>query len=439
MRLSNPWPAAIFRLALVLLVTGLAGWTFGYPILGLLIGTTGYLLWLLRNLARLEYWLRKGRRIHPPQSQGLWEVVFDNLYRLQRRHRVRRQRLATLLRRFKESANAMPDGTVVLRGQGEMQWWNRSATRYLGLRWPQDEGQRVGNLLRHPEFSAFLQEADYHRAIKVPSPVDERIVLEIRIVPYGDNQQLLLARDVTRLHRLETIRRDFVANISHELRTPLTVIQGMAETLSEYGATDADDLRRSLDMVQQQTRRMGRLIDDLLLLSRLETGERPLENNPVNVPSLLQGLTEEARTLSGGRHDIVLEADESLRLNGDENELRSAFSNLVSNAVKYTPDQGRIAIRWYQHGDEARVEVSDSGIGVPPHHIPRLTERFYRVDGTGNGSAGGTGLGLAIVKHVLSRHQGQLTISSQPEHGSTFTCVFREFHRLEGGVDLQYG
>jgi two-component system phosphate regulon sensor histidine kinase PhoR len=213
----------------------------------------------------------------------------------------------------------------------------------------------------------------------------------------------------------------------------------MAETLSEYGATDAEDLRRSLDMVQQQTRRMGRLIDDLLLLSRLETGERPLENNPVNVPSLLQGLAEEARTLSGGRHDIVLEVDEALRLNGDENELRSAFSNLVSNAVKYTPDQGRIAIRWYQHGEEARVAVSDSGIGVPPHHIPRLTERFYRVDGAGNGPAGGTGLGLAIVKHVLSRHHGQLTISSQPEHGSTFTCVFREFHRLEGGTDRQYG
>ena len=432
MRIRNPWPVAIFRLVTVLVVCGLAGWAGGYPVVGLLVGTAGYLGWQMRNLVRLERWLRKGRRIHPPQSQGLWEVIFDNLYRLQRRHRVRRQRLATLLRRFKESANAMPDATVVLRGQGEMQWWNQSATRYLGLRWPQDEGQRVANLLRHPDFAAFLQEADYRRAIKVPSPVDERIVLEVRIVPYGDNQRLLLGRDVTRLHRLETMRRDFVANISHELRTPLTVIQGMAETLAEYGVTDVDELRGSLDMVQQQTRRMGRLIDDLLLLSRLETGERPLESNTVNVPSLLRGLAEEARTVSAGRHEITLEVDETLRLSGDENELRSAFSNLVNNAVKYTPDQGRIAVRWFQQGEEARVEVSDSGIGIPPHHIPRLTERFYRVDSGRTTSSGGTGLGLAIVKHVLSRHQGQLHITSQPEHGSTFTCSFREFFRIDG-------
>jgi len=439
MRLRNPWPAAVARLVLILAAAGVVGLAVGRPTLGLLVGTGAYLAWQMRNLMRLERWLRKGRRIHPPQSQGLWEVVFDNLYQLQRRHRQRRQRLAALLRRFKESANAMPDATVVLRGQGEMQWWNLSATRYLGLRWPQDEGQRIANLLRHPEFSAFVREADYQRAIKVPSPVDERMVLEVRIVPYGDNQRLLLARDVTRLHRLETMRRDFVANISHELRTPLTVIQGLAETLAEYGATDADELRHSLDMVQQQTRRMGRLVDDLLLLSRLETGERPPETQVINVPVLLQGLADEARTLSGGKHTVELDVDEGLRVRGDENELRSAFSNLVSNAIKYTPDGGRIRISWFQRSREACMSVRDTGIGIPPHHIPRLTERFYRVDGGRSSSAGGTGLGLAIVKHVLSRHQGHLAIDSQPEKGSTFTCVFREFSRVDDHADRRYG
>lgn len=439
MQLRNPWPAALTRLLLVLAVTGLLGLALGRPTLGLLVGTGAYLAWQMRNLMRLERWLRKGRRIHPPQSQGLWEVVFDNLYQLQQRHRQRRQRLAALLRRFKESANAMPDATVVLRGQGEMQWWNLSATRYLGLRWPHDEGQRIANLLRHPEFSAFVQEADYQRAIKVPSPVDERMVLEVRIVPYGDNQRLLLARDVTRLHRLETMRRDFVGNISHELRTPLTVIQGLAETLAEYGATDADELRHSLGMVQQQTRRMGRLVDDLLLLSRLETGERPLEAQSINVPVLLQGLAEEARTLSGGKHTVELDVDQGLQVRGDENELRSAFSNLVSNAVKYTPEGGRIVIRWFQRGGEACMAVQDSGIGIPSHHIPRLTERFYRVDAGRSSTAGGTGLGLAIVKHVLSRHQGHLAIDSQPEKGSTFTCVFREFSRVDDRADRRYG
>jgi two-component system phosphate regulon sensor histidine kinase PhoR len=424
----NPWPAAVGRLAGVVTLGLVVGLLTRQPLLCMLLALFLYLAYHVFNLVRLERWLRRGRQLKPPESEGLWGAIFDNLYRLQRRHRDRRIRLAQLLRRFKESANAMPDATVVLRGPGEMVWWNSMATSYLGLRWPQDQGQRLANLLRFPKFSEFIARGDWNDAIKVPSPVNSRQVLEVRVVPYGDDQKLLLARDVSRLHRLETMRRDFVANITHELRTPLTVIRGMAETLAD-DAAEREDMRRPLELIEQQTRRMERLVDDLLLLSRLETGGRVREPVEVDVAAMLRGLIDEAGALSGGRHRIALTADEALRLRGDEDELRSAFSNLISNAVKYTPEDGRIDVRWFEAGAAACLSVADTGVGIPGHHIPRLTERFYRVDSGRSSAAGGTGLGLAIVKHVLSRHGGRLEIVSQVEEGSTFTCVFPSYLR----------
>ncbi len=412
------------RLALLLLVAALVGLISGHLLLALLLAFVLFLGVQVRSLVRFERWLRRGRQFQPPQSEGPWGTLFEHLYRLQRRHRERRQRLAELLRRFKESANAMPDATVVLRGMGEMQWWNAMAARYLGLEWPRDQGQRIANLLRHPVFSEFLARGDWHGSVKVPSPLDEHLVLEIRIVPYGQERKLLLARDVTRLHRLETMRRDFVANITHELRTPLTVIQGVAETLSEQDEADPKNFQRSLGLIQEQSRRMNRLVDDLLLLSRLETGERKSAAVPVDVAAMLEVLAVEASALSGGRHRIELDIDRDLQLCGDQTELRSAFSNLVVNAVKYTPADGRIVIRWFVDDDAVHMQVVDTGSGIPPHHLPRLTERFYRVDGGRSSATAGTGLGLAIVKHVLSRHDARLDIRSQLNKGSTFDCLF---------------
>lgn len=431
MQPRNPWPRAVTRFSAVMGLALLVGLAVGHVWAVLFFALLACLVGPMRNLVRLERWLRTGRRIQPPRSEGLWGDIFDNLYRLQRRHRQRRQRLAEVLRRFRNSANAMPDATVVLRDRGEMVWWNPLAERYLGLRWPQDGGSPIANLWRHPDFARFLAQGDWREAAKVPSPVDEGTVLELRIVPYGVGERLLLARDVTRLHRLETMRRDFVANVTHELRTPLTVIQGVAETLADYGAADPSELERPLGLVLQQTRRMGRLIDDLLLLSRLETGGRHRSLERVNVPELLRSVEEEARALSEGRHAVSLEADPGLVLDGDYNELRSAFVNLLSNAVKYTPAGGRIEIAWFEDRRGACCRVSDTGRGIPAHHLPRLTERFYRVDSGRSQGAGGTGLGLAIVKHVLSRHGASLEIESRLDEGSTFTCVFPRFVRLE--------
>jgi two-component system phosphate regulon sensor histidine kinase PhoR len=432
MLVTNPWPAEVVRLGAALLVGALGGLIVGYPGTGMAVVVAFYAGTHARNLARLEHWLRRGRRFRPPQARGVWGTIFDNIYRLQRRHRARRQRLVHLLERVKAASNAMPDATVVLQGEGEMVWWNRLASDYLGLQWPRDQGQHMANLLRHPDFHDFFHAGDWEESVKVPSPVATRRMLEIRIVPYGREQRLLLAREVTRLHRLETMRRDFVANITHELRTPLTVIRGMSETLADEADGSSASTQHALDLIQQQTTRMGRLVDDLLLLSRLETGEGVRAKDPVRVASLVEALRDEAHAFSDKQHRITVSADENLLIRGDQSELRSAFSNLVVNAIKYTPDGGGIDISWFEAGATACLAVADTGPGIPAHHIPRLTERFYRVDDGRSQDAGGTGLGLAIVKHVLSRHGARLEVTSQVEEGSTFTCVFPQYERASG-------
>ena len=427
---SNPWPSVVLRSLLgaaAVLMVGLVSGQLPWVLLAAataLLGYNGY------QLYRLEHWLRRSRRITPPQAGGLWGVIFDGIARRQERYRLRRRRLARLLQRFRESANAMPDGTIVLNGLGEMQWWNHVATRYLALDWPGDQGRRIANLIRHPDFADYLERADWSEAVKIPAPREPRRMLEIRIVPYGLDQQLLLARDVTQLHRLETMRRDFVGNITHELRTPLTVLRGMSEQIADLEAPQADDLVRPVALMEQQIERMSRLIDDLLLLSRLETEAPAAEAMAVDINAVIRGAVDEARTLSDGQHRISAAVDEALTIRGDADELRSAFSNLLTNAIKYTPPGGRIDVRWFEAAGEACLAVADTGRGIPAQHIPRLTERFYRVDSGRATRDGGTGLGLAIVKHVLSRHGARLEINSEPGVGSTFTCVFPEPVRM---------
>lgn len=402
----------------------LLGWLSGQVLFFLWLVTTGYLITHLIYIHRLEQWLRTGAGPPPRGGAGLWGEVFYQLQRMRQHHWRRKRRVAQYLQRFRELTAAMPDATVVLRTGGEIEWFNEAAGRMLGLRSPQDAGQRIVNLVRHPHFGEYLRERQFTDAVEFPSPVNGDLVLSANVVPYGQEQLLLVARDVTRVHRLERTRRDFVANVSHELRTPLTVVRGFLEMLEDGRDNMSEEDLRSLRLMEEQTRRMQRIVDDLLLLSRLETDERPPWRTLVAVPTLLNIITAEARALSAGKHTIHLDADAGLSLRGSEEELRSAFTNLVINAVRYTPEGGTIQIRWQADAEGAYFQVSDTGVGIAPHHIPRLTERFYRVDVARSRQTGGTGLGLAIVKHVLERHEAHLHIESKVGRGSVFVCRF---------------
>ena len=297
----------------------------------------------------------------------------------------------------------------------------------MGLKSKQDVGQRIDNLIRHPRFAEFLAKGDYSEPLELPSPLDEDMTFAYRVVPYSRNQKLLVVRDISRLKRLERIRSDFVANVSHELRTPLTVVSGYLENMVDDEDSCGEYWKKTLHQMQGQTSRMTRLVEDLLMLSRLEDEEKSLVHDIVAVPAVLASLREDAKILSGERsHHISLDCDGSLWMRGSEKELSSAFSNLIFNAVNYTEDKGHIDIRWCKQDSNVVFEVKDDGIGVSPAHIKRLTERFYRVDAGRSRESGGTGLGLAIVKHVLDRHGARLEIESEPGVGSVFRCIFPE-------------
>ncbi|MBI1424557.1 MAG: phosphate regulon sensor histidine kinase PhoR [Gammaproteobacteria bacterium] len=417
--------AEIWSLAGLLLVAFILGLVFGHVSLFMLVATLGYLGWTFYNLYHLRRWLAIGRKYHPPDSFGIWGDIFTEIFRLQRRNKKRQKRLVKLLGRFRETTEAMPDGVVVMQASGVIEWWNEAGGRLLDLKYPQDVGQRLTNLIRNPEFLSFIENNNRHEVLNFAAPADKNKIIAVQLTPYGMDQSLLIVRDVTILQRVEQIRRDFVANISHELRTPLTVMSGFLETLTGDDTITDKNLRRSLELMKQQSKRMYRLVEDLMLLSKLENEQRPVKHEVVAVPQLLTTLREEAMIISGDRnHQITLDVDLDLYLYGDSKELDSAFSNLVINAVNYTPTGGAINIRWYQDDTGAHLSVSDTGIGIPPHHLSRITERFYRVDVARSRETGGSGLGLAIVKHALGRHAAHLRIDSEVGRGSTFICDF---------------
>lgn len=409
----------------LLLVAFFFGLVFEHVLLFLLIASLGYLGWIFYNMYHLRRWLEVGRKYHPPDSIGVWGDIFTGIYRLQRRNKKRQKRLVKLLGRFRDTTEAMPDGVVVLQSSGVIEWWNEAGGHLLDLKYPQDVGQRLTNLIRNPEFLAFIQRNDKNEILNMTAPCDQNKIVAIQVTPYGLDQSLLVVRDVTLLQRVEQIRRDFVANISHELRTPLTVMSGFLETLTVDESITDKNLKRSLELMKQQSKRMHRLVEDLMLLSKLENEQRPVKHEVVAVPQLLSTLREEAMIISGNRnHQITIDVDPDLYLYGDGKELDSAFSNLVINAVNYTPAGGAINIRWYRDEEGAHLSVSDTGIGIPPHHLSRITERFYRVDVARSRETGGSGLGLAIVKHALNRHEAHLRLDSEVGRGSTFICDF---------------
>jgi len=429
----RPWSRELWRLTGLAALGALLGWPFGAVALGLAAGLALCLAYHLRQLRALHHWLTRNPQAEPPAAGGLWGELFDRLYRYQKGQRHTQQRLRDTLRRIQESSEAMRDSVVMLDSHGDLEWWNSAAERMLGLRATHDRGQHITNLIRDPRFVAYFNARDYREPLTLPSPIDERQVLQFQLTLYGDDERLLMARDITRLHRLEEMRRDFVANVSHELRTPLTVLAGYLETFGDLGEALPPRLARALTQMQSQTTRMQNLVNDLLLLSRLEIDRGGDDHRPLDLAPLLESVRRDAQALAGERQTLEVAVDEPRRLVGSESEIRSAVSNLAFNAVRYAGDGCHIVLRWKPHGDGACVEVEDNGEGIDPVHLPRLTERFYRVDKGRSTATGGTGLGLAIVKHVLLRHDARLEIDSHPGQGARFRCVFPA-KRLRSGA-----
>ena len=413
--------STLISVVMILAGVALIGSLFNIPFIALSLCGFAILVWHYRHMSRLAGYLWRDKKFSPPDGVGPWGVIYDGLYRLQQRNRRRRKDLAKLLKRFRQGAEALPDGALVLRSDHSIIWSNQLAQRLLGLRWPDDAGQRIDNLIRFPEFVVYLAQKEHPDAVVIPSPAIASRMVGFRMMPYDKHQTLLMVRDVTQWSRMEQMRRDFIANVSHELRTPLTVVQGYIEMLDDPQSMPPATWKKAHGMMLEQTRRMDSLISQLITLSRIEASERAELEHDIDVPQLLKVITDEAKALGAEKQmQISLTAEQNLHMRGDPIEMRSAFSNLIFNAVHYTPAQGRIEIQWYRDNHQAVFSVTDNGDGIASEHISRLTERFYRVDRARSRKTGGSGLGLAIVKHALHHHDSELEIKSSLTVGSTF-------------------
>ncbi len=420
---AQVWWFATVRLFATVLIGMAIGWLFGSVWVGLAAALALNLSWQLANLFRTDWWLRHRSYADAPDVGGVWGDMIAQIVRLHRRKRFHKQRFVQLVRQLQRSTAALPNGVVMLNGQREIMWFNRTAARLLDLRRTADLGLRIDNLLRDPEFARYLDGGDYTNAVVIRQTKVEDSYLSLLVVPYGEGQQLLLATDVSRQMKLEAMRKDFVANASHELRSPLTVISGYLETLSQDPALDRD-LQGPVAEMRRQADRMTGIIQDLLALSRLEETDEVVGGDPVDIAALLSILRKDVLARPSHPRDVRVRVESDAQLVGDEPEIHSAFSNLVDNAAKYTAADGSVEMRWWVDEEGGHFSVTDTGIGIPAEHIPRLTERFYRVDSGRSRSSGGSGLGLAIVKHVLQRHGAQLEVTSTLGAGSTFTCHF---------------
>jgi len=420
---TQAWWFAAGRLVGTIATGLIVGAFLGRIWAGLACALTIHLAWQLTVLFRVDWWLRHRSLADPPDIRGVWGEIISQVVRLHRRKRFHKQRFVQLMRQLQSSTAALPNGVVILNPQREIVWFNRMAGRLLDLRRTADLGLRIENLLREPEFARYLKLEDYSSPVVIRRATREDSYLSLQIVPYGDGQQLLLAEDVSQQMRLEAVRRDFVANASHELRSPLTVVSGYLETLSQDPALDRELVGPVAEM-RRQAERMTSIIHDLLELSRLEQKGESVVGEPIEVAALLALLRKDVLARPVHPREVRVRIDSEAMLLGEEPEVHSAFSNLVDNAAKYTPAEGAIEMRWWVDEDGGHFSVTDTGIGIPPEHIPRLTERFYRVDQGRSRATGGSGLGLAIVKHVLQRHGAELEVRSALGKGSTFSCHF---------------
>lgn len=408
----------ILLLGLMIAVVG--GFTGLFLPLWLLV-TTALLIWQIYQTNRFNNWLTSGAKgKYAPKAKGIWEELYHHVYLIKKLEKRRKKKLGKIIDQFRKSTDALPDAAIVLGKHDEIEWANTPAKQLFGLKLT-DRGQRLPNLIRFPAFVNYLNQGDFNESIVLHSPMNPQITLSIRIIKYGSGLRLLLAQDISQLRKMEQIRKDFVANVSHELRTPLTVLKGYLETVQDSEQNLSPISTHSLKLMEEQTERMQHLVDDLLLLSKLES--QPRKTHCVDIPALLTNISQESDSLNQtGR--IQLTTDTQSGLFGDEQELHSAFSNLLHNALKYSPANSPVLMRWRQTEQHLIFSVADQGEGIAEAEMPRITERFYRVNLKREHNVPGTGLGLAIVKHVLIRHDATLNITSKVGQGSTFACHF---------------
>ncbi len=417
------WTWTLFRYGAAILAGGCIGLLYGRPTLGLLLVTLGLLVWQLYNLYRLERWLAAGKIAGIPDGNGVWPPVFAKIQFIKGKVKRRGKRFRKLVKDLRASTEAFPDGGVILNSRHEIVNYNQAARVMLGLKNRRDRGQRIENLLRYPDFVEYLNNPAERQAVEIPSPAGAECWLSCRLIPYGPDQTLLLIRDVSQRVKIERVRRDFVANASHELRSPLTVIMGYLDSLADDDRIP-ESWQQPIKVMQDQSIRMRRLVEDLLQLSKLESGQSVSRGNVVDVANIVSTARKEAFALPEHPGTIDIKLDSSANLLGEETELQSVVSNLVANAVRYTPADGEVTISWSVDAEGGHLAVQDTGIGISEDDIPRVTERFYRTDGGRTRQRGGTGLGLAIVKHALRRHDAELEIRSRLGQGSTFVCHF---------------
>lgn len=426
---SRAWHVSIGRLLLLVGSALAIGIASGHIAIALIVVFAGYSVWSLYSLLRVQRWLLARTRLPPPSDMGVWSEVAEFIYRRHQTGRYQQRRLVRLLRAYREAAAVLPDGVVVLSALRQIVWFNESAARLLGLDGQHHRGLIIDRLVTNPQILAWLAQARANDPlIDVPSPSIADIRMSMRLIPYAQDQWLLVVRDVSTLLKLEQVRRDFVANVSHELRTPLTVLYGYLDLID---SENDPELSGMVCEMRKQSTRMAQIVDDLLTLSRLDA-QANTDDESIAMDAMLASLRRDAEALSQQQHDIRVDTTSVHGIRGSANDLHSAFANLVANAVRYTPPGGKIVVRWFDEDDGCCFEVEDSGCGIPKEHLPRISERFYRVSTSRSRDKGGTGLGLSIVKHVLGLHQARLEIRSEVGTGSIFSAHFPHARLIDG-------
>ncbi|WP_085303997.1 phosphate regulon sensor histidine kinase PhoR [Colwellia polaris] len=424
-----------FRISASVLLTRVISGLIASAVLGYMLGQTflvvsivaiALLAWHYNHLFKLIQWLWQGKSISPPQANGIWGRIYDGMYRRIRKQRLKQKQLNERLRKFRDGAEALPDGALVLSNELNILWGNKKASQLIGVRWPSDVGQRIDNLIRFPEFSKYLVSGDFESPCLIISPINSELQLELRMMAYGSDQILLLARDISKIQRLEEMRRDFVANVSHELKTPLTVVRGYVEMVQASETALAPHWQKAFSTIETQVSRMDRLVEQLLVLAKVENNLDSDNHQQVDLSRLTLTVVEDAQWLNQDKkHVIHCNIAPDISIKGNEHELKSACLNLLSNAIAYTHENGTIDVTLRIDGNKIRFSVKDNGPGIKPEHVNRLTERFFRIDKSRSRDTGGSGLGLAIVKHVLNHHNGELSIESDWQQGSEFIIHFK--------------
>ena len=430
---SKVWLTSLRRVLLLVFLGFFIGWLFGYALIGASLSIAAVLVHWFYQLWRIQVWLSQPETA-PPEGYGIWGDVFDRIYHLRRKEKEARQQLQSTVDYLRDSFASMRDGTVMVDEKGAIAWSNQAAERLLGLRYPDDSGQAILNLIRVPEFHKYFTAADYSQSLQINTGGEVDLFLQIEVTRFGEGDRLIFARDVTAMTRMEQMRRDFVANVSHELRTPLTVITGYLDTILDNAENLEPRYIKPLQQMSQQSARMENLLKDLLWLSRIESVRNIEQHELVDISGMLEEIRDE---LSNSHADRILNLDIqcSAKVSGDYRELHSAVSNLIQNAIKYSPDTAPVTVRWSRIQNECHLSVRDSGEGIAAAHLPRLTERFYRVDDSRSSATGGTGLGLAIVKHVAVSHNATLEVESTLGVGSNFSLVFQCTGPIEHGAE----